>query len=270
MKNFNLRIIRPDEHYAVEEITRDAHWGDEWGAEPAIPDVHLLAHRLFACAAYVPELHFVAEFEGKLVGHIMYAKSTVVDPDGEKHEVLTFGPLSVSPSAQNRGIGLALMRRSFEEAKRLGYRGVLIFGHPDYYPRAGFRRAADFGITTADGKNFDPFMAYPLYDGALDGIRGKFILDPVYENLSKEDAAEFDKKFPPKPLHTPVPIEVLLKRLPPAARKSFESSEDIAGKSLTHMQTKSEREVREMPEICAETIETIRAVTRENGLRWGC
>ncbi|MCL2357495.1 MAG: N-acetyltransferase [Defluviitaleaceae bacterium] len=263
-KNFILRLIREDEKFAAENIAREAHWDGEWDAAPTICDVHLLAHRLFSCAAYVPELSFVAEADGRLVGHIMYARCKIVAPDGAEHEVLTFGPLSVLPEAQGCGIGTALMRRSFDEAKRLGAHGVLIFGYPDYYPRAGFRRAAEFGITTADGTNFDAFMAYPLYDGAFDGISGRFIIDPVYDNLSREDVDAFDKKFPPKELHTPVPLEVLLDRLPPAARDAFEK-----GKSLRYMTTKSEREIRETPGVCDEAMEIIRATMHEHGFARG-
>jgi hypothetical protein len=131
----------------------------------------------------------------------------------------------------------------------------------------GFRRAAEFGITTADGKNFDPFMVYPLYEGALDGIHGRYVNDPVYDNLPPEDVAEFEKKFPPKELHSPTPVEVLLVRLPADTRKAFK---DFEGKSLKYFaDVKSEREISAMDGVNSHTLEIIRAVMQENNMHWG-
>ena len=261
-----IRLERPDEHYIVEEITREAHWDGTWEAEPSICDTHLLVHRLRQSPSYVPELHYVAELVGKLVGHIIYATGKVVDDEGKETEVLTFGPLSVLPAYQNQGIGKALMQHSFKEAKNLGYRAVIIFGHPDYYPRVGFRRATEFGITTSKGKNFDPFMVYPLYEGALNGIRGRFYLDPVYENLAEEDTVAFDKKFPAKELHIPIPIQLLFDRLPIPAQKALEG---LKQNSLKVMTTKSECELSSLEGIDSQAIEIIRTVMGEHGLQWG-
>jgi len=193
----HIRQERPADHYAVENITRDAFW--QWESDK-ICDEHLLVYRLRSCDTLVSELNLVAEQDGKIVGHIIYSTSKVVDESGVAHEVLTFGPLTVCPGYQKKGIGQALMRYSFTVAKELGYRGIIIYGHPEYYPRVGFKLAGEFGISTPDGGNFDYFMAYPLYDGALDGIRGRHYADSVFDTLSQEDTVEFDKKFPPKEL----------------------------------------------------------------------
>ena len=104
-------------------------------------DEHLLVHKLRKIPAFVPELDFVAEVEGKIVGNIMYSRAKVVDETGAEHEVLTFGPISVLPEYQGKGIGKALLERTIAEARRLGYRAIVFYGHPDYYPRVGFRRA---------------------------------------------------------------------------------------------------------------------------------
>jgi len=201
-----IRLETPADHHAVEEITREAFW-EFWESEyekgKRICDEHLLVHKLREAGSLVPELNCVAEVDGKIAGHIIYTKSWIESEDGKKHETLTFGPLTVPPEYQRKGIGQALMLHTLDKAKALGYRAVLIFGHPEYYPRVGFKRAGDFGITTPDGKTFDAFMVYPLYDGALDGIKGKYYIDPVYENLPQEEVLEFDKRFPPKKPYVP-------------------------------------------------------------------
>ncbi|MDR0273144.1 MAG: N-acetyltransferase, partial [Clostridiales bacterium] len=213
------------------------------------------------------ELTFVAEINGELAGHIIYSKSKIVSALGEVFEMLTFGPLAVLPKFQNLGIGKKLMLHSFDEARRMGFRAVIIFGHSDYYPRVGFRRASEFGITTSDNQSFDALMAYPLCENALGGISGRYYIDPVYESLNQKDAFEFDKRFPKKELYTPQSISVLLNRL-----HSYDAKKTIAGlnlPSLTMIITKSQRELSALPGIDKQTIETIRTVTRENNLTWG-
>jgi len=259
--NITLRLERPEDCRAVEELTREAFWETS-----GICNEHLLVNRIRRIPAFIPELDYVAEAGDRLVGHIIYTRSRIEDDAGKTYEVLTFGPLSVHPGYQNRGIGKALMLHTFEKARRLGYRAVVIFGHPDYYPRVGFRRAAEFGITTADGKNFDPFMALPLYEGTLDGIHGRFFYDPVYDSIDEKDVLEFENGFPPKKKFDPVPIDVLLDRLEADARNA------IAGLGLSYLdelKSRSEREISSIPGIDRKTVDIVRGTMLAYGYRWG-
>jgi predicted N-acetyltransferase YhbS/uncharacterized protein YdhG (YjbR/CyaY superfamily) len=190
-----LRAEKKSDWKAVEQVTyrafRDAPptGADDDGMEA------LLAHKLRSCAAFVPELDYVAELNGSVIGNIMYTRSKVTGADGGEWDTLTFGPVSVLPKYQRDGVGSALIRETLEAARELGYRAVLIFGHERYYPRFGFKPASEFGITTADGKNFPAFMALPLYDSALDGVRGRLILDEVYFMLDKAESGVLDAKL---------------------------------------------------------------------------
>jgi predicted N-acetyltransferase YhbS len=147
----------------------------------------------------VPELDFVAVVDGEVVGNIMYSKSKVVSEDGAETETLTFGPLAVKPEMQKRGIGFALVRYTISLAKDRGFRAVIIFGHESYYPRFGFVPCVKYNITTADGQNFDAFMAMPLYDGALDGVTGRFYDTHIFEEVAtaefKAENDLFNKRF---------------------------------------------------------------------------
>jgi len=261
----HFRLETPDDYYAVEELTRDSFW-KFWEPDRKICDEHLLVHRLRTAPTFVPELDFVAEADGKIIGHIIYTKSKIIDAAGNEHTMLTFGPLSVLPELQSKGIGKALMRHSFEEAKHLGYRAVLIFGHPDYYTRVGFRRAAEFGITTADGKNYDPFMVYVLYEDALEGIHGRYHIDPIYYQLTETDVLEFDKRFPHKEPFVPTPFSILLDRLEPDVRKAMEGA---GCTSLEMMTSISQREISQLPGIDGNAIATIRSVLSEHNIKWG-
>lgn len=67
--DINLRLEKPEDHRLVEELTREAFWGTN---NPGC-DEHFLVHKLRTVSAFVPELDFVAEVDGKIVGNIMYS-----------------------------------------------------------------------------------------------------------------------------------------------------------------------------------------------------
>jgi len=196
--NIKIRIEEEKEWRVVEELTRKAFWKDEYIEKIGTGcDEHYLAHSLRTASEFITELDFVAEVYGKLVGNVMYSQAYVLKPDGTRHEVLNFGPLSVLPEYQKQGVGSALMRHSLKKAKEMGYGSVIFFGHPTYYPRFGFKEAKEFGITTYRGDNYPAFMAMELIEGDLDGVKGKFYECPLYE-VDAEKARDFDKLFPEK------------------------------------------------------------------------
>ena len=156
---------------------------------------HYLVHILRKSEDYIPELSRIAEVNGEIIGAIMYSKAYVVDCN-KKTEVLTFGPLCVEPSYQNKGIGGILLEKTMELARKAGYKGIIIFGEPGYYPKHGFKTCDNYHITTKDSKNFDAFMGIELVKNGLDGVIGKFYESEVFEELFPEKVEEFDKKFP--------------------------------------------------------------------------
>ena len=93
-------------------------------------------------------------------------------------------------------MGELLLRETMKLAANKGYKGIVILGEPDYYPRIGFKTCDNFNITTADGKNFDAFMGIELTEDSMKGIKGKFYESEVFENLPKEEVEEYNKKFP--------------------------------------------------------------------------
>lgn len=255
--NLSLRLETPSDYRAVEELTREAFWGF---TAPTC-DEHYLVHLLRQSPAFVPELDYVAETDGKLVGNVMYSKAKVVESEGNEHEVLTFGPLSVLPEYWNCGVGSALMRHTIAEAKRLGYRAIIIYGHPDYYPRFGFRSAGAFNITTPKGANFDALMAMPLYDGALDGISGAYHYDPAFD-MEAEAAETYNRNFPHKEPAYMLPIDILLERLEPTAHKAFVDRKITALATLNRF---SGREMLTWESIDEQVMNVINSTLKEHG-----
>jgi predicted N-acetyltransferase YhbS len=175
----------------------------EWAAEQAFYNVfrpgcleHLLLHRLRSAPAYLPALSYIAQDHGEIVGGIFYSKA-VVDDGTRQSEVLALGPLFVIPALRKEGLGTLLVQKTLRQPASSAYPAVFLFGHPSYYPRFGFKGCSAFGITTSEGENFPAFMALELRRGALKGLRGRYVENPVFASLTPEGAEDCDRRFPP-------------------------------------------------------------------------
>ena len=256
-----LRREAPADRRAVELLTRDAFWG----TETLRCSEHLLVRRLRTSPSFVPELDLVAEVDGVVVGSIMWSRARVVGPDAA-HDVLTFGPLSVLPSHQGTGVGAALMRRTLDDAGRLGHRAVVVYGPPDYYPRFGFRPAAQVGITAPGGATFDALMARPLVDGGLDGVTGEFHEDPVFHVDAVEADALDLAEFPDKEPAALTPLEALDGHVPAEVVAALRA----AGlPNLQMVRRLSAREVEALPGVGAAGRDALAAHLADVGVAWG-
>lgn len=189
-EEIEIRMETPEDWYDVELVTQRAFWNKHHlGC-----DEHYLVHQLRQNKDYLPELSRIAVIDGKVIGCIMYSKSRVVD-GLYTHELLTFGPLCVDPKWQGCGIGALLIKETMKIAVKEGYKGIVIFGEPDYYPKQGFITCDNFNITTSDGKNFDAFMGIELTKDSMKNIKGKFFYSEVFDNISKEEVEAYSKKF---------------------------------------------------------------------------
>lgn len=188
-----IQITKPNEFLITENITRETFWN----LFKSGCDEHLVLHNLRKSNCYIPNLDMVALLDNRIVGHIITTKAKVIDAQNNEHQVLCVGPISVLPEFQNKGIGGKLLNESISIAKKLGYSGMILFGHPDYYHRFRFVNAQKYGITTKEGLNFEPFMALELYQNALLTVSGKFYEDKAFET-NESELDEFEKLFPKK------------------------------------------------------------------------
>ena len=186
-----IRMETESDWYDVELMTQRAFWNKH---QPGC-DEHYLVHKLRHHEDYLPELSRIAVKDGQVIGCIMYSKSRIVDGE-DTHETITFGPLCVEPRWQGCGVGELLLRETMSLAANKGYKGIIIFGEPDYYPRFGFKTCDNFNITTSDGKNFDAFMGIGLAKDSLKGIKGRFHESEVFSNIIKGEVEEYNKGFP--------------------------------------------------------------------------
>lgn len=257
-------IIRPEteaDRRTVELLTRDAFWGS---AGPRCVE-HLLVRRLREDPAFLPELDLVAEVDGVVVGSILWARARVVGADAE-HEIATFGPVSVRPDAQGSGAGGALVRHTLELAARLGHRAVGIYGHPDYYPRFGFVRGADVGITAPGGATFDALLVRELLPGGLDGVRGELREPDVY-HVDDAEAEAFDAaEMPPKEPATLTPLEALRGPVPDDVVDALVVTGIPSAQILRRL---SARELAGLPGVGEPGRAAVGAWFRAAGLPWG-
>jgi predicted N-acetyltransferase YhbS len=207
-KDVVLRCEAISDYRTVEELTRKAFWNHH------VPgcDEHYLLHIMRKADTFIPELDIVAEVDGKIVGNIVYTKAKIVDYNGEYHDVISFGPISVLPAFQGKGIGRILIEHTTTLAKEIGYTAILIYGDPDYYSRFDFVAAENYKIRTSDNMYAVPLQVLELCPGALSNTSGRFLEDEIYE-IDEMAAKEFDKEFSPKESLSGLPTQIRFRQL---------------------------------------------------------
>ena len=160
-------------------------------------DEHYLAHILRDHSDFIPEMNYVAVYDERIVGNIMYTKSYVIDDKGNKADTLTFGPLCVLPEFQRKGIGTLLINRTKEIALQKGAGAIIILGHPRNYCRHGFKNCKDYNVSDTEGRYPFGQLVLELKKDFFAGRKWKFHYSSAYhvdENLVRV----FDEQFPLK------------------------------------------------------------------------
>lgn len=145
---------------------------------------------------FIPELDFVAELDGQVIGNVMYTRATLTDENGAVKDVLTFGPVSVTPAHQRRGYGKQLLEYSFRRAVELGWDVVVIFGSPVNYVGRGFKSGRKFNVCLENGKFPSAMMVKELKKGALDGRKWVYRDSPVM-SIDEAAARRYDDTLEP-------------------------------------------------------------------------
>lgn len=192
--NIVIRKELPSDYRRTEEVAREAFWNLYFpGAS-----VHYLVHKMRSHEDYLPELSFVIEADGVVEGAIFYTKAKISGGETE-YDVISFGPVFITPALHRRGLGRRLIEHSVKLAKSMGYRAILTLGYPYHYQTYGFCGAKKYLISMADGKYYTGLLALPLYEGALNGCSGIAVFSDVFAAEEDFEAIEeFDKSFPAK------------------------------------------------------------------------
>ena len=97
-KNITIRLENKDDYRAVENLTRESFWN--------VYRSGCMEHYVLHCyrddPAFVPELDFVMELDGELIGQIIYVRSEIECDDGRKVPLMTFGPIGIAQNTNGR------------------------------------------------------------------------------------------------------------------------------------------------------------------------
>ena len=198
----NIRLERPEDYREVEILTREAFWNVY---RPGCTE-HFVLNQYRSNPDFIPELDFVMEEDGRIVGHVMFSKAELVLNDGSRKPSWTFGPISILPEYQRNGKGLRLLQHALGKARELGIGFLCMEGKIDFYKHSGFDLASKFNIHYHSEPKDDPvpfFLAQELIPGWLrdNGIdeatycppKGYFVADEQPEAF-----AAFEASFPAK------------------------------------------------------------------------
>ena len=195
-KDYTIRSEEREDYREVENLIRESFWNVY---RPGCSE-HYVIHVLRDDPAFVRELDFVMEKNGKLIGQNMFMKTIIESDDGREIPVLTMGPICITPELKRNGYGKALLDYSLEKASEAGFGAVLFEGNIDFYGKSGFDYAGKFGIRYHDlpeGADASFFLCKELTPGYLDGVTGVYQTPQGYY-VDDHDVDEFDKAFPPK------------------------------------------------------------------------
>lgn len=198
-KDYIIRHEREDERHAVEDLVREAFWNVY---RPGCYE-HFVLHRLRNDPAFVSELDFVMEKDGRLIGQNMFMRAVIRADDGRDVPIMTMGPICVVPELQRKGYGKALLDHSIEKAAAMGCGALCFEGNIDFYGKSGFSPASGFGVRyhgLPEGEDASFFLCRELIPGYLGGVTGEYAPPEGYFCCQQfpEEFAAFDALFAPK------------------------------------------------------------------------
>jgi len=165
-----VRSEKPEDYDLIYSINKIAFDGEVEAK---------LVNNLRKTTEFIPELSLVAEKERKIVGHILFSVINI-KTDSNRLPVLALAPMAVLPDYQKQGIGSLLIKEGLKKCKELGYKVVVLVGHPDYYPRFGFIKASDKGLKLPFDAPNETFMVYEIVPNSLTGIMGTIEFPPEF------------------------------------------------------------------------------------------
>ena len=196
MKNLIIRNEKKEDYRTVENLIRESFWNVY---RPGCLE-HYVIHTLRDDEAVIPELSFVMELEGKIIGQNMFMRANIKADDGRDIPIMTMGPICIAPELKRKGYGKILLDYTLEKAKEYGCKALCFEGNIDFYGKSGFTFASNFGIRyhgLPEGEDASFFLCKELEKGYLDGITGEYATPQGYF-VDETAAEEFDKAFPYK------------------------------------------------------------------------
>lgn len=196
INNCNIRLEKCKEQREVEALVRDSFWNVY---RPGALE-HYVLHCLRTEADFIPELNFVMEKDGRIIGQNVFVKAHIKADDGRAIPVCAMGPICIANDLKRQGYGKLLLDYTLEEARKFGVKALCMEGNIDFYGASGFRLASEFGLRyhgMPEGVAADFFLCRELEEGYLDGVSGEYAAPECYY-VDEAKAEEFDAGFEPR------------------------------------------------------------------------
>jgi predicted N-acetyltransferase YhbS len=168
MSALSIRSAHPGDLPAILATHRDA-----FGLASA--EIERLVCELLADPTAQPVVSLLAEVQDTVVGHVLLT-TAMIEPAGHRCTAYLLAPLAVVGGHQRQGVGGALIRESFTRSVRAGIDLIFVLGHPNYYPRFGFRPAGELGLVAPyliEPQNAPAWMVHELKPGVIGTVQGK-------------------------------------------------------------------------------------------------
>ena len=194
--DYTIRLETPADYAEVENLVRESFWNVYC---PGCLE-HYVLHCLRNNKDFVPELDFVMEKEGRIIGQNIFVRAKIQADDGREIPIMTMGPICIANDLKRKGYGKILLDYSMEKAKRMGAGALCFEGNIDFYGKSGFEFASKYGIRyhgLPEGEDASFFLCKELIPGYLDGVTGEYATPKGYL-VDEEEAEKFDARFPYK------------------------------------------------------------------------
>lgn len=195
MNNLTIRLETKKDYKAVEALVREAFWNVY---KPGCSE-HYVLHVLRNDPNFVPELDFVVELNGIIIGQVVFMHADIKTDDGGNLPIMTFGPICIHPKYQRCGYGKCLLDFVLDKACKMGVGAICMEGNIAFYGKCGFVTADSYGIRYHTAPENEPapyFLARELKQGFFQGITGTY-RPPQGYFVDTEKVEIFDKSFPP-------------------------------------------------------------------------
>ena len=194
--DYIIRTEKETDYRETENLIRESFWNVY---RPGCSE-HYVMHVLRDDPAFIRELDFVMEKDSVMIGQNMFMKTIIEADDGRIIDVLTMGPICITPGLKRKGYGKILLDHSIGKAAELGFGAVLFEGNIGFYGKSGFDYASKFGIRYHDlpeDADASFFLCKELIPGYLNDVTGVYQTPQGYY-VDDADVEVFDKDFPPK------------------------------------------------------------------------
>ena len=194
--DYIIRLERKEEYRETERLVRESFWNVY---RPGCSE-HYVLNQLRNDHAFVPELDFVMEKDGQLIGQNIFVRANIKADSGRDIPILTMGPICIAPEFKRQGYGKILLDYSLGKAAELGFGAVCFEGNINFYGKSGFTFAREFGIRyhgLPEDADSSFFLCKELTPEYLNGITGEYATPQGYF-VNESEAEEVDKSFPHK------------------------------------------------------------------------